>query len=176
MLDFLSTVKIALTLFISLLVILLYSYIHKWTTELEKENCECSNMWQRDFVKYGTIVIIAMSLLALFFNILFRLQFIGRMSLINFLSDYKFSLSIVYFIYVIFGFGYVITLFDYTRTLKNMECVCSESWVREFGYIYSMIMVILSSLSIAILLIFIAIFAFIGTNPISSNLYKSFKV
>lgn len=165
MLDFWNTVKIALTLFISLLVILLYSYLHKWTTELEKENCECSKIWHRDFVKYGTIVVIAMSLIALFFNILLRLQFINRDSLVNFLNDYKFTLIIVYLIYVVFGFSYIIILFDYTRTLKNMECTCSESWIREFGYIYSMIMVILWSLSIAVLFIVISIFAFIGTNP-----------
>ena len=34
--------------------IVMSSFIIKYITELEKKNCECSNYWYRDFIKYYT--------------------------------------------------------------------------------------------------------------------------
>ena len=47
----------------SLIAIAINAYLLDYILRLEKRDCECSNHWQRDYIKYFSIVIIVISVL-----------------------------------------------------------------------------------------------------------------
>lgn len=176
MYQILHTIWLAISVFISLLLILLYFYLYKWLLELDKQGCDCSDMWQRDFVTYSTVVIIFMSILSMFLNVMMRLEVVDKKNLEEYIKENATVALPLLFMYVLFGFIYIVVLFDFTKRLKDMECKCSESWIREFGYIYSLIMIILWSVMIGLTLlsgIFIAVV--VWTTGSGSKQNKSYK-
>lgn len=148
---------IAITLFISLLVILLYFYIYKWVVELEREGCQCSDMWQRNFLNISTPLIIFISVISIFANVLMKLRIVNVDKMMAYGTENRSWLIPLYVAYIIFGICFIVILFDYTRQLKEMECVCSDSWVREYGYIYSLVVLILWSIAAGIMLFSMAL-------------------
>ena len=46
----------------------------------------------------------------------------------------------------IIGLFYLAMVLDYITKLKTLECQCSESWKRDYGYIYSLVYIIYLSL------------------------------
>lgn len=145
-----QTLLLVITIFVSLILILLYYYLYKWVVELEKQGCECSDMWQREFVTYGTPIIIAMSVLSLFLNVMLKMDVVNKDALDRYTKENMSWGMPIYFLYVVFGFVYIIVLFDFTKKLKELECQCSDAWIREFGYMYSLIMVILWSVTLGL--------------------------
>ena len=111
---------VALIIFI--LVIVLHYSMYSWTEELEKTGCECSDLWHRNIIHW-----IALAMLIIIpINILLNI------------SKVKSQLLIPYsFILVILQVFYIYMIFDYITKLKKLECECSESWKREYGYIGS---------------------------------------
>jgi hypothetical protein len=49
---------------------------------------------------------------------------------------------------------------DYITKLKTLECQCSESWKRDYGYIYSLVSIIF----VSIVLVFIILFGILMLN------------
>ena len=43
------------------------------------------------------------------------------------------------FILFVLQISYVAIIFDYITKLKKLQCECSESWKREYGYIGSIV-------------------------------------
>ena len=117
------TFFIVYTIVITLVLILHYA-MFTWTQELEKQGCECSDMWHRKVVHWLALVF----LIVVPLNIILKHFKIQNM-LINIYS------SIVGFAFI----TYILTTFDYIRKLKKLECECSEDWKREYGYIFSII-------------------------------------
>ena len=101
-------------LFINILFIVLWSFVFKYITELES-NCNCSNNWKRDFIKYSLIIFI----IILFIQI--TLRFIKKKIKIN---------NIIPVLMFIFNFIFTIIVAVYINELKNKDCKCSESDMR----------------------------------------------
>lgn len=136
-------ISIIALIIISLTIILHYA-MYTWTTELEKNGCECSNLWHRDFINILVSIIVIMIitiLVIMFLNTKYNLS-----SLISYLS----------FINGVIFFTYILIILDYISKLKALNCECSESWKREYGYIFSIVYI-----SLYILIFIFTIITFI---------------
>ena len=112
------------SLIIFIIVIILHYSMYSWTEELEKTGCECSDLWQRNIIHWIALTMI----IIIPINILLRI------------AKVKIELFIpYYFILVILQVFYISIIFDYITKLKKLECECSESWKREYGYIGSIV-------------------------------------
>jgi len=112
------------SLIIFIIVIILHYSMYTWTEELEKTGCECSDLWQRNIIHWIALTMI----IIIPINILLRI------------AKVKIELFIpYYFILVILQVFYISIIFDYITKLKKLECECSESWKREYGYIGSIV-------------------------------------
>lgn len=153
-----------LTIVVAIVITILRYYIYMWVVELEKQGCDCSVMWYRDFLNYGTIILIISSLIYLGIRIGILKEVLDK--------DFMKTFSPLFTIYSVFALFYLIILFLYTSKLKELECKCSESWVREFGYYYSIIMFIMYGIGIIFAIIgFLSIFMLINNSNLSKNNY-----
>lgn len=102
---YLTSKLIPLIAIISNVIILYY------VNELEKDNCECSENWKRDFIKVSSIVIGVFSIVLLF--TLFNVRIVaGLFSLLN--------------------IAHLIISISYFVRLKRSKCLCSKDWKRYF--------------------------------------------
>ena len=125
-----------ITALIIAIILTLHISVFLWTKELEKQGCECSNMWQRDAVNG-----LAVSMLVF---VLFNTLVNGKHTVIMVIKMISGIVSLVYFALLI----------DYISKLKAKECECSEDWRREFAYIYSIVWY--SFLTLSVLLVVFA--------------------
>ena len=98
--------------------------LYTWVDTMEKDGCDCSNLWHKDYVKFGLMFLLA-------YNI-FIMIIINANPKMQFLNIFKFIggfLTISYWAIVL----------DYVIKLKENACGCSEDWKREFAYIYSIV-------------------------------------
>ena len=109
---------LVITVFVSALVIILHYSMYTWTQELEKQGCECSDMWHRNIVHW--LALILLILIPVNNSTIVGLSFIA----------------------------YICIVIDYIRKLKQLECECSEDWKREYGYIFSVIYISLIAIII----------------------------
>ena len=122
-----------ITVIIAVLVIILHFSMYTWTKELEKQGCDCSDMWHRKVIHW----------LALIFLILIPINIMIRY--------FKSNNNMIKFLSVIMSLGfitYICIVIDYIRKLKQLECQCSEDWKREYGYIFSIIYISLIAVSL----------------------------
>ena len=124
--------SIASCIFYIIMSILIIKYI----IDLENNNCECSNYWYRDFIKYYTSLLI----------IILLIYILNQTQILNILKNNNlliFLLSIIKFITIIY---FAILILDFLK-LKNSDCRCSNNWKRKmFLYpilIFSIVMIIL---------------------------------
>jgi len=98
-------------------IILLY------VLQLEREYCECSKNWKRDYIKYWSIVVIISTVISLLIP-----------SLLDPKKIIKNSLHMLYFsISLLVGLFYTITLIVYYVQLhKKKNCICSQDWKKHF--------------------------------------------
>ena len=127
------TTVFVITVIISVLVIILHFSMYTWTQELEKQGCDCSDMWHRKVIHWLALIF----LLFIPINIMIR-YFKSDNNIIKILS----SITSLGFI------TYICIIIDYIRKLKQLECQCSEDWKREFGYIFSIIQISLMAISL----------------------------
>ena len=109
----------------SFIKILLFSLFLTYVLKLEKKNCECSEGWERKYIKYYSVAVILFALLQIFATKLYL----------------KYRL-----IHTVLGFGGIVFIFSvvkYIRDLKEEECDCSESWKRTALNIYAWLSIIL---------------------------------
>ena len=108
------------SLFSCIIYFLMSCLIIKYINELENKNCECSNYWYRDFIKYFTCIFVVIVGFYIynqkhFLKILINNTFLlFLMSIIKFLGIIYFGILILYFI-----------------KLKNSDCKCSKDWKRK---------------------------------------------
>lgn len=134
-------------LIIAILVIVLHYSMYTWTEELEKTGCECSDLWHRNIIHW--IALILMIIIPI--NILIKIYKI------------KSHLLIPYsFILVVLQLFYIAMIFDYITKLKKLECECSESWKREYGYIGSIVYFCYFGLILLLLILGLLMFGFTG--------------
>ena len=119
--------------------IIMSSFIVKYITELENKNCECSNYWYRDFIKYYTCIIVVVILIYIFNQKDF-------LKVLHNSNAALLSMSIMKFISLI----YFVILIIYFVKLKNSECKCSKDWKRK-AFLYP---IIFFSISMIILIFF----------------------
>lgn len=97
--------------------IIILSYV----LNLEKENCECSNNWKRDVVKYLSGFIILL-------NFIFGISMLaGEIRFMR--PNIMFGMIILYFIAMIVYLA--VTAIYYVDLTKNTECVCSKNLSRH---------------------------------------------
>ena len=107
--------------------------------DLEKNKCECSEHWKRDYLKYHITAGIILNLLFIFMP-----QLIQSPLFQKFIP-----------ILGILGILYVYSIFTWTRQLRHENCECSFDWKRTFMEYYSYFIigaVILQIISIIILI------------------------
>jgi hypothetical protein len=119
-----------------------------WTKELENKNCDCSDIIHRNIINYGSIVFF---ILLIFNNI-------------NIITNGIFIKHSIYLsmLFTIVSIIYISIIIDYIRKLKEKQCECSEDWKRKYGYICSIIYLILSVMALVI----IGMFLLLGGYPI----------
>ena len=70
-----------------------------------------------------------------------------------YINSFTLFYALLRFIYAILFIIYIGVIFDYISKLKKLQCKCSESWKREYGYISSIVYIVMYSIS-ALFLIF----------------------
>jgi predicted membrane channel-forming protein YqfA (hemolysin III family) len=123
----------------------LHYAIYTWTEELEKTGCQCSNMWHRNIIHWMALI------LAIFVVIIMLFRIANITS-----KAFKAFIVVVFII----GLFYLAMVLDYITKLKTLECQCSESWKRDYGYIYSLVSIIF----VSIVLVFSILFGILILN------------
>jgi hypothetical protein len=127
---------ISLFVILFIFAILFHVLLYQWTIELEKNGCECSKLWHYDFIKYGSLSLLIITILNSI-RISYNLSLSKNIQDFNKLNQQHY---IIRFIIGIIGISYMAVLLDYIIKLKEMQdCKCSEDWKREFGYYYSIV-------------------------------------
>ena len=132
-------------LIIVVLVLVLHYAMYTWTEELEKTGCECSDLWHRNIIHWIALILV----IIIPINILIQI------------NKVKSKLLIPYsFILVALQVFYIAMIFDYITKLKKLECECSESWKREYGYIGSIVYIGYFGLILLLLILGLVMFGF----------------
>ena len=142
----------------AILLLLLHYFMYIWTKELENKNCDCSDIIHRKIINYGSIVFFIF-LIFNYINIITNNIFIKSSIFISILLT---TISIIYLSIII----------DYIRKLKEKQCECSEDWKRKYGYIFSIIYVILSVFSLLIIIMFLIFGGYPILKQIEDNIKK----
>ena len=88
--------------------------IFLYILEIEKEDCECSRNWKRDFAKYFSVVVMIYSLLVILFK-----------------NQLKFAAyALVFRLYSLVALAYSIIILVYFTQLVVNKCECSKDWKR----------------------------------------------
>ena len=107
-----------------LIVILLNTLIINYVYTLEKNKCECSQGWKREYIKYFAIITIILVVV----NSIFR-------------KIPKSFLMPISTLYSIGGLINIYVLFSYSNSMIKNTCECSNSWERQFIYYYSIFVI-----------------------------------
>lgn len=121
-----------LTFLVSLIIITLVITLHwsmyTWTDALEKEGCECSDMWHRKVINVFAVILLSIVIL----NVVMTLLKVDH-QVLKYIKSMGGLIILFYYIFII----------DYVRKLKDKECECSDDWKREYGYMFSVIMLVI---------------------------------
>ena len=149
----------------SVIAIIISMVILEYVLRLEREECECSKDWRRDYIKIFAIATIVFILLMCFRNFLLpRGLKVPR--------EVGALLYLVATMYMIGAFVNVYAMFSYSQKLVcEKNCKCANTWTRDFIYYYSMII----GVTYLIVIIASVVLAIISrTNPnIISNIRKN---
>ncbi len=113
-----------------LFIIVINCVLYYYVSLLEKEKCVCSNVWQREYIKYLTITLIVLAILS------------------RFIPD-KESRSLFQMLSFIVSLINIYSMFTYGHYLAKTNCVCA---VKEHNNLYNF-MVIYNYIQIAFLMI-----------------------
>ena len=151
----------------SVIAIIISMVILEYVLRLEREECECSKDWRRDYIKIFAIATIVFILLMCFRKFLLpRGLKVPR--------EVGALLYLVATMYMIGAFVNVYAMFSYSQKLVcEKNCKCANTWTRDFIYYYSMII----GVTYLIVIIASVVLAIISrTNPnIISNLRTNIK-
>ena len=113
-----------------------------WINKLEKTNCDCSDSWERDYMKNYLYFIISFT----FINIILMIILQTNISLIINNIFGKTIFTIFFYLLVFAGVAYTVITVDYITKLKNINCKCSEDIKREVTYILQVALAMLYAL------------------------------
>ena len=124
--------------FISILIYIILALIPPilgllWIVKMQKDNCECSQHWMRDYIKFYFIFIIV--------------YFIISISYITFTSIRLRSVMISILLYMYNFISYAIIIY-YIYNLKDAPCECSNSLKRDIIYIWYIIGIIFITIAL----------------------------
>ena len=108
---------------IILINLILFSYILK----LEREKCDCTDNWMRDYIKYYTSILVILSLITLVVPV-----FLGDKT-----PKIMKSLASVFRVIVLLAtLVQVYVVFTYSQALNcnKKKCECSQDWRSQFMY------------------------------------------
>jgi hypothetical protein len=132
---------------LTFIIVVLYT----WVDSMEKDGCDCSNIWHKDFVKFGLIFILVYNIVIMcIMNSNPKMEFLNIFKLIG-------------------GFitiSYWAIVLDYVIKLKENACGCSEDWKREFAYIYSIVYFVFLIFSALIAIITMSLMVAIKKNKL----------
>lgn len=128
-------------LVIYIVILTLHVCIYMWIDKLERENCDCSKLWHRNIVKAFAIILFVVTCINAY--LISQNDFDSNKYLKNIMMNNMTFLQIYSVASIMISFSYIFIMFDYIRKLKEMECECSEDWKREFGWYYSIVVMIL---------------------------------
>jgi len=134
-------------LLIAVLVLVLHYSMYTWTEELEKTGCECSDLWHRNIIHWIALILV----IIIPINILIQINKVKSKLLIPY--------SLILVVLQVF---YIAMIFDYITKLKKLECECSESWKREYGYIGSIVYMGYFGLLLLLLILGLLMFGFMS--------------
>jgi|TARA_B100000497_G_C7492606_1_gene301422 hypothetical protein len=137
---------IIIYLIIFTFIIILHHSMYTWTEELEKNGCECSDLWQRNVIHWVALIL----LIAIGINVVFLIANIKS----KVFDVFRILASILQIFYIAF-------IFDYITKLKKLECKCSENWKREYGYISSIIYIVIYGIFLLSIISTILLFIFL---------------
>jgi magnesium-transporting ATPase (P-type) len=146
-LNFANVATFIVVLIILVLVLVLHYAMYTWTEELEKTGCECSDLWYRNFIHWIALVL----MIIIPINIVIQIYKIKSQLLIPYT-----------FILFVLQISYVAMIFEYITKLKKLECECSESWKREYGYIGSIVYICYFGLILLLLILGLVMVGFSG--------------
>ena len=145
-LNFTNVATFIVALIILVLVLVLHYSMYTWTEELEKNGCECSDLWHRNVIHWVALIL----LIAFAIRVVFLIANIRS----NVFNVFSILVGILQFCYIVF-------IFDYITKLKELECKCSEDWKREYGYISSIIYIVIYGISLLSIISAILLFIFL---------------
>jgi len=111
-------------------IIVINCVLYYYVSLLEKEKCVCSNVWQREYIKYLTITLIVLAILS------------------RFIPD-KESRSLFQMLSLIVSFINIYSMFTYGQYLAKTNCECA---VKKHNNLYNF-MVIYNYIQVAFLMI-----------------------
>ena len=115
--------------------LLIYTIFLYYILQLEKNKCYCSTSWEKDYIKYFSIIMIFLSLLKLLY------------------PENGLLINISTIIFFMGGIILIIAVFRYIKYLNRINCKCSKNWKRNILNIYSWIILIIFSLLIIVSII-----------------------
>ena len=104
-----------------LIVIVIHVLILAYVLNLERDNCECSDGWKRDFIKYFTMILIAVNVIALFVPQLKKSKnkyIMLLLGLLAFVNLFNIAILLIYYIELSYK--------------QKTGCECSVNWKRHF--------------------------------------------
>jgi hypothetical protein len=146
-LNFANVAAFIVLLIIVVLVLVLHYSMYTWTEELEKTGCECSDLWHRNIIHWIALILV----IIIPINILIQIYKVKSKLLIPY--------SLILVVLQVF---YIAMIFDYITKLKKLECECSESWKREYGYIGSIVYIGYFGLLLLLLILGLLMFGFMS--------------
>lgn len=134
-----------------------------YVLNLERDNCDCSKDWKRDYVKYGSMSIIIYSIVITICNL-----YINKIN-----NNMWFRLLL--FIYGLYILSYAIVSIIYFIDLqKHNDCECSRNWKR-YSLIAPMIAILIALLLTVIAVIYLRTFLKLNKKNSKKMLNKLFK-
>jgi len=121
--------------------IIVFSIFLLYINDLEKKNCVCSEDWERESIKYYSIVQIRINTLLLFL--------LGNMK--QYLKSIIVIMGLLYWPFLIITLVWI-------GDLKDEKCECSDGWKRSFMEIYSYVVIVLHALIIILKMIIVFMF------------------
>jgi hypothetical protein len=141
-------------IFLNIAALIINIYALNWINKLEAiPECKCSNSWMRTYLKYYLYIIIPFILILLLLHIYLYTNNLTQRSLYN---NPLFSIYQIFHWFInIAGLINVVISIIFINKLKELNCECSEDVRRDIYYIYNIVLA--SFISIAILMVFIAV-------------------
>ena len=105
--------------------IILFGIFLSYVYRLEKERCQCSKGWEREYIKYYSMAVILFSIIRIIYPVIYS------------------YMEIIHTLVGIGGIVFIFLVVNYIRNLKKEDCECSEGWKRSAINIYAWLAIIL---------------------------------